>query len=75
MAIFLASGEAKILPSFTTDAVGATVAATTGGAVGAGVAFDASTTGAATAGLSDEVFTDFTIASISKPGWPMMHNN
>ena len=74
MAIFLASGEAKILPSFTTDAVGATVAATTGAAVGAGIALDSSTTGAA-AGLSELFFTDFTIASISKPGWPMIHNN
>ena len=81
-AIFLANGDANILPSFTTVAEAVAAGAETGAdcvagaddaletVEGAAVAFGASTVAALEGAL-----IDFTILSISKPGCPIIHNN
>ena len=79
-AIFLAKGDANILPSFTTVAEAVAAGAETGADCVAG-ADDALETveGAAAvafgASALEGALIDFTILSISKPGCPIIHNS
>ena len=65
-AIFLANGEANILPSFTTAAGVFTTGVTTAGAAATGVVAAGSALTSAFGALV--ALTDFTIPSMSKPG-------
>ena len=72
-AIFFANGEAKMRPSLTTCAgaavAGATGAVATGAAVGAAAGVEAGE-----ALLAPPAFIPLTIASMSIPCGPIMHN-
>ena len=76
-AIFLANGDANILPSFTTVAEAVVVGAETGADAGAEAVEGAAAIGfgASAVASAGPPFNAATIGAISKPSCPIIHSN
>ena len=77
-AIFLANGDANILPSFTTVAEAVVVGAETGADAGAEAVVEGAADiafGASAVASAGPPFNAATIGAISKPSCPIIHSN